>query len=272
VRAGLAILGTVSRATTPAQGVRLEARIGLATGVVVLGDLVREGATQENAAIGETTNLAARLQTMAEPGTLLICPETHRLLGVLFDYRDLGRQDLKAFARAVHVHQVTGANKVESRFDARHPSGASPMLAREEELELLLRRWEQAKRGRGRVALLTGEPGTGKSRLMRAVDEQLASEQHIALWYHCSQYHQDSALYPIIGQLMRAARIEHDDDMGPRLEKLEALIVRSSEEPPCGFLHGSDHALGLRIAGVRKQAHASGMRHQFGNEFKALGM
>jgi Adenylate and Guanylate cyclase catalytic domain/AAA ATPase domain len=188
VRAGLAILGAVSSATTSVRGVRLEARIGIATGVVVVGDLVREGATQENAAIGETTNLAARLQTMAEPGTLLICPETHRLLGVLFDYCDLGRHDLKGFARPVHVHQVTGASKVESRFEARHPSGPSPILGREEELELLLRRWEQAKRGRGRVALLIGEPGIGKSRLTRAVDEQLASEQHIALWYHCSPY------------------------------------------------------------------------------------
>jgi class 3 adenylate cyclase/tetratricopeptide (TPR) repeat protein len=231
VRAGLAILGAVNSAATSVRGVRLEARIGIATGIVVVGDLVREGAMQENAAIGETTNLAARLQTMAEPGTLLICPETHRLLGVLFDYHDLGRHDLKGFVRPVHVHQVTGASKVENRFEARHPSGASPILGREEELELLLRRWEQAKRGRGRVALLIGEPGIGKSRLTRAADEQLASEQHIALWYHCSPYHQDSALYPIIGQLMRAASIEHDDEADLRLEKLEALIGRSNEQP-----------------------------------------
>jgi class 3 adenylate cyclase len=116
VRGGLAILGAVSSARTSVRDVRLEARIGIATGIVVVGDLVREGSTQENAAICETTNLAARLQTMAEPSTLLICPETRRLLGVLFDYRDLGRHDLKGFARPVHVHQVTGASGVENRF------------------------------------------------------------------------------------------------------------------------------------------------------------
>ena len=177
VRAGLAILDAVGT-LKPAAGVTLQARIGIASGVVVVGDLVREGVTQENAAIGETTNLAARLQSLAEPNTLVICPETHRLVGVLFEYRDLGQHALKGFARPVHVRQVTGASKVENRFEARRADVASPLLGRDEELELLLRRWEQAKRGEGRVVLLTGEAGIGKSRLTRALQERLAGEPH----------------------------------------------------------------------------------------------
>ena len=226
VHAGLAILGAVSSATL-GRRVRLEARIGIATGVVVVGDLVHEGVTQENAAIGETTNLAARLQALAEPGTLLVCPETHRLVGVLFEYRDLGRHELKGFAKPMHVHQVMRASKVENRFEARRADVASPLLGRDEELELLLRRWEQAKRGEGRVVLLTGEAGIGKSRLTRALQERLRAEAHTSLTYHCSPYHQDSAFYPVIAQLTRAAGIERDDTEA-RLRKLETLLAQSS--------------------------------------------
>ena len=148
VRAGLSILGAVS-SHQACPGVKLQARIGIATGVVVVGDLVREGVTQENAAIGETTNLAARLQTLAEPNSLLICPETHRLVGVLFEYRDLGQHALKGFAKPVHVHQVTGASKVENRFEARRLRSPSPILGRDEELELLCcDAGSRSKRGR----------------------------------------------------------------------------------------------------------------------------
>ena len=140
----------------------------------MVGDLVREGVTQENAAIGETTNLAARLQSLAEPNTIVISPQTHRLVGALFEYRDLGQAlRSRALPSGVHVRQVLGASKVENRFEARHQSGTSPLLGREEELDLLLRRWEQAKRGEGRVVLVTGEPGIGKSRLTRALQERL---------------------------------------------------------------------------------------------------
>jgi class 3 adenylate cyclase len=227
VRAGLAILSAVD-ASKSTQPVILQTRIGIATGVVVIGDLVREGVTQENAAIGETTNLAARLQSLAEPNSLLICPETHRLVGALFEYRDLEQHELKGFAKSVHVWQVTGTSKVENRFEARRADIASPLLGREEELELLLRRWEQAKRWEGRVVLLTGEAGIGKSRLTRALQERLQVEQHTSLNYHCSPYHQDSAFYPIISQLTRAAGMERGDAVEAKLEKLKALLAQSS--------------------------------------------
>ena len=215
----------------PAPGVTLQARIGVATGVVVVGDLVREGVTQEKAAVGETTNLAARLQSLAEPNTLLICPETHRLVGALFDYRDLGRQTLKGFANPVHVRHVTGASRLENRFEARRADLAAPLLGRDEELDLLARRWQQAKAGEGRVVLITGEPGIGKSRLTRALLERLQAEPHTRLQYHCSPYHQDSALHPIISQLVRAAGIEHEDAADRKLGKLEAVLAPTSRGP-----------------------------------------
>jgi len=227
LRAGLSILSSVG-ASRQGQGMIMEARIGVATGVVVVGDLVREGVTQENAAIGETTNLAARLQSLAEPNSLLICPETHRLVGGLFEYRDLNEHVLKGFPRPVHVRQVTCASRVENRFEARRADITSPLLGRDEELELLLRRWEQAKGGDGRVVVLTGEAGIGKSRLTRALQERLRAEAHTALNYHCSPYYQDSALYPIISQLTRGAGIERGDTAEARIEKVEALLAKSN--------------------------------------------
>jgi class 3 adenylate cyclase/tetratricopeptide (TPR) repeat protein len=229
VRAGLAILDVVDNLKVPA-GATVQARIGTASGVVVVGDLVREGVTQENAAIGETTNLAARLQSLAEPNTLLICAETHRLVGVMFEYRDLGAHALKGFAKPIHVRQVIGGSKVENRFEARRAEVTSPLLGRDEELELLLRRWEQAKRGEGRVVVLSGEAGIGKSRLTRALHSRLTEERPTFLMFHCSPYHQESALYPVIGQLLRAAAIERDDPTHVKFTKLEALLGQSSDD------------------------------------------
>jgi predicted ATPase len=226
VRAGLSILAGMEE--KPSRGVMLQARIGIATGIVVVGDLVREGVLQEKAAIGETTNLAARLQSLAEPNALLICPATHRLVGVLFDYRDFGHQVLKGFANPIHVYQVTGTTKVENRFEARRADLSSPLLGRDEELALLLRRWDQAKRGESRVVLLTGEAGIGKSRLARALQQRLRSEAHTPLAYHCSPYHQDSTLYPVINQLTRSAGIERGDAIEAKIQKLEALLAPSS--------------------------------------------
>jgi class 3 adenylate cyclase/predicted ATPase len=230
VRAGLAILEAVGT-LKPATNVTLQARIGIASGIVVVGDLVHEGVTQENAAIGETTNLAARLQSLAEPNTMLIAPETHRLVGALFEYRDLGSQTLKGFGEPLQVREVIRPSKIENRFEVRRAGMGSRLLGRDEELDLLWRRWEQAKRDEGRVVLLTGEPGIGKSRLTRALQERLRSEPYTQLLYHCSPYHQDSALYPIIGQLIRAAGIEQDDAPETKLDKLEVLLRQSSENP-----------------------------------------
>jgi class 3 adenylate cyclase len=230
ILSGLAILKAIV-ASKPA-GVLLQARIAIGSGVVVVGDLVRQSVTQENAAIVETTNLVARLQALAEPNSIVISPVTHRLVGALFDYRDLGQHALKGFSEPVHVRQVLGPSKVESRFEAQHQSGTSPLLGREEELALLLRLWEQAKSTAARVVLLTGEPGIGKSRLVRALRDHLAGEPHTPLSYYCSPNHLDSALYPNIQQLIRAAGFERNDTDRAKLEKLQSLLAQSSSNLP----------------------------------------
>jgi class 3 adenylate cyclase/tetratricopeptide (TPR) repeat protein len=230
IRSGLAIIDSISKAQSNIP-LTVQARVGITSGVVVVGDLVREGVTQKDAAIGETTNLAARLQSLAEPNTILIAPETYRLVGALFEYRNLGLQTLKGFGEPLRVWQVIRPSQIENRFEVRRAAMGSRLLGRDEELDLLRRRWEQAKRGEGRVVLVTGEPGIGKSRLTRALHERLGSEPYTQLLYHCSPYHQDSALYPIIGQLIRAAGIERDDAPETKLDKLEVLLRQSSEIP-----------------------------------------
>jgi class 3 adenylate cyclase/predicted ATPase len=227
ILAGLAILKAVGSLKAGGD-MALRTRIAIGSGVVVVGDLVHQSVTQENAAIGETTNLVARLQSLAEPNSIVISPLTHRLVGALFDYRDLGRHTLKGFSEPVHVRQVLGVSKVESRFEAQHQSGTSPLLGRREELELLLRRWDEAKMGEGRLVLLTGEPGIGKSRIARSLRDRLSSEPHTPLSYFCSPNHQASALYPFIGQLTRAAEIDRDDSAEAKLDKLHSLVAQSS--------------------------------------------
>jgi class 3 adenylate cyclase/predicted ATPase len=224
VRAGLAIIAGVPL-LQPLPSITLQVRVGIASGLAVVGDLM--GAAQEQAAVGETTNLAARLQALAEPNTVLIAPETFRLVGGLFDYRDLGPQTIKGFGRPVHVRQVLGPSRAASRFEARHGQGVAPLLGREEELDVLLRRWAQAKAGEGRVIHVTGEPGIGKSRLVQALVDALGGDRHTSVQCHCSPYHTDSALHPIISHLLRAAGIEPNDEREKRLAKLEVLLERS---------------------------------------------
>jgi class 3 adenylate cyclase/predicted ATPase len=227
IRAGIKIIGAV-KGSHRFSDVKLQARIGIASGVVVVGDLLRDGVTQEIAAVGETTNLAARLQSLAEPNTLLICSETHRLVGALFEYCDLGQHTLRGFAEPVHARQVLRVSKIESRFEALHQSRTSALVGRDEEFDLLLRRWAQAKAGEGRVIQITGEPGIGKSRLVQALVDCLAGDRYTCVQCHCSPYHTDSALHPVINHLLRAAGIEHNDAGGERLAKLEALLERSN--------------------------------------------
>jgi class 3 adenylate cyclase/predicted ATPase len=224
VRCGLALVEAACRLQT-SHGVTLQVRIGIATGVVVVGDLIGEGAAQEQGVIGETPNLAARLQTIAEPGQVLIAPTTRRLTGGLFEYCDLGRVVLKGLAAPIQAWQVLAASAVQSRFEAQHETSLAPLVGREEELELLLRRWNQASQGEGRVVLLTGEPGVGKSRLTAALEERLQSQPHIRIRYFCSPQHSDSALYPIINQLERAARFERGDAPAQKLIKLQNLLA-----------------------------------------------
>ena len=221
VRAGLAVIEGVGR--LPARQ-HLSVRLGIATGLAVVGDLIGEGAAQERGVVGETPNLAARLQALAAPNTLIIAEATRRQVGGLFDLEDLGPQALAGFAEPQRAWRVMGESGVLSRFEALR-SAETPLVGREEEIELLTRRWQQAKSGEGRVVLISGEPGIGKSRLTAALSEHIESEPHIRLRYFCSPYHQDSALYPFIAQLERAAGFARDDTVEEKLAKLRALLA-----------------------------------------------
>ena len=223
VRAGLALVEAVPKLKTAA-GAPLQVRVGIATGIVVVGDLIEAETTQEHEVVGETPNLAARLQALAEPGTVVISSSTHRLTGGLFHYRDLGPVALKGFAETVPVWQALGASAAESRFEALRAS-ATPLVGRGEEIDLLLRRWEQAKAGEGAIVLLSGEPGIGKSRIAETILERLSAEPQTRLRLFCSPHHQDTALYPSITQLERAAGFRRDDTDEQRLTKLEAVLA-----------------------------------------------
>jgi AAA ATPase domain/Adenylate and Guanylate cyclase catalytic domain len=201
----------------------------MATGLVVVGDLIGAGAAQEQAVVGETPNLAARLQALAEPGAVVIASSTRRLTGGLFDYRDLGSVPLKGFAENVPAWQVLRVGTVESRFEALRATTTS-LVGRDEEIELLLRRWEQAKTGDGQVVLISGEPGIGKSRIAQTVVERLSGERHTRLRYFCSPHHQNSSLYPSIAQLERAAGFRREDTAEQRLEKLEAVLAQATND------------------------------------------
>ncbi len=225
VRAGLAVIDAVAALTAPEP---LQVRIGIATGMVVVGDLVGSGEAQEHDIVGETPNLAARLQGIAEPNTVVIGETTRRLLGNLFDLRDLGPQELKGIAGSTSAFAVLRASSVESRFEAMHPGALTALVGRDEELELLLRHWARAKTGEGHVVLLSGEAGIGKSRLAAALMAGIAAEPHMRLRYFCSPQHTDSAFYPIIGQLERAAGFAHGDTPRAKLDKLDALLARTS--------------------------------------------
>jgi class 3 adenylate cyclase len=220
VRAGLAVIEAVGR--LPARE-DLHVRLGIATGLAVVGDLIGAGAAQERGVVGETPNLAARLQALAAPGTLVIAEATRRQIGRLFDLVDLGPQALAGFAERQPAWRVIDESGTLSRFEALR-SGETPLVGRDEELELLVRRWQQAKSGEGRVVLLSGEPGIGKSRLTAALSEHIEAEPHTRLRYFCSPHHQDSAFYPVIGQLERAARFARDDGPEAKLDKLATLL------------------------------------------------
>jgi class 3 adenylate cyclase/predicted ATPase len=224
VRAGLELVAAVSALASP---VSLQTRVGIATGLVVVGDLIGSGEARERGIVGETPNLAARLQGVAQPNMVIIAEGTRKLLGNLFELEDLGAKDLKGIAVPVRAWAARRASLVESRFEALHAGGLTALVGREEELELLLRRWSRAKTGEGQVILLSGEAGIGKSRLTAALLERLAAEPHTRLRYFCSPQHTDSALYPIIGQMERAAGLAHDDALEARLDKLDTMLAQS---------------------------------------------
>ncbi len=225
VRAGLELVVAVTALKLP---VALQIRVGVATGLVVVGDLVGSGESLEHGIVGETPNLAARLQGIVKPNTVVIAEATRKLLGNLFELQDLGPQNLKGIAGPVGAFVALRPSSVASRFDALHAGGFTELVGREEELELLLRRWARAKTGEGQVVLVSGEAGIGKSRLTAALLERLAGEPYTRLRYFCSPQHTDSTLYPVSGQMERAAGFAHDDSPQSKLDKLDALLARSS--------------------------------------------
>jgi class 3 adenylate cyclase/predicted ATPase len=221
-RCGLALANRVPQLN---QAEELHVRVGIATGLVVVG-----GEVVEHDVAGDTPNLAARLQGLAEPDTIVIAAGTRRLVGDLFEYRDLGSLEVKGIAAPVPAWQVLRPSSVASRFEALRGSTLTPLVGRDEEIDLLLLRWTRAKGGDGQVVLASGEPGIGKSRLTAGLEQRIGAEPHLHLRYFCSPYHQDSALYPFIDQLGRAAGFVPDDPPAAWLEKLEALLALAA--PP----------------------------------------
>jgi hypothetical protein len=229
VRAGLALGQSLASVTTAAVE-PLAARVGIATGLVMVGELIGAGAAREQTVVGETPNLAARLQALAAPGGVVISQATRRLVGGLFELSDLGPLRLKGFAEPLTAWRVEREGRAEGRFEALHGERLTPLVGREHELGILLERWAWARDGDGQVVLLSGEPGIGKSRLLRALRQELSGEPYVALSHFCSPYHTNSALHPVIAQLERAAGFAPEDEPAARLTKLEALLGQATDQ------------------------------------------
>src|SRR5258708_4748753 len=232
VRAGLELITVVAGLKTRAPQ---QVRVGIATGGVVVGHLIPSGESEERGMVGDTPNLAARLQALAEPNTVVIADGTRKLLAHLFELDDLGVKDQKGIGppRALAALRASSA---ESRLEALPTAGLTALVGREEESPLLLSRWFRAKTGEGQVVLLSGEAGIGKSRLTAAPQERLASEPHMRLRYFCSPQRADSAFHPIIGQLERAAGLAYDDKPQAKFDKLDAVLAQTSTSPEDGAL------------------------------------
>jgi len=228
VQASLALVQAVS--ALPAKE-KLRVRVGVATGLALVGDMSDSAISEEHGILGDTPNLAARLQSLAQPGDVIISDRTKTIAGPQFEYRDLGKVEIKGLVEPVSAWQVTGKTTVSSRSHALESGDLLPLIGRDEEMALLLRRWERAKSGAGQVVLLSGEAGIGKSRLTVALLERLGREPHTRLRSYCSPQHTDSALFPVIGQMLRAAGIAHDDSPQAKMDKLDALLAISSTPP-----------------------------------------
>jgi class 3 adenylate cyclase/tetratricopeptide (TPR) repeat protein len=229
IHAGLELCAAL-RTLRPDADVPMRCRVGIATGMVIVGDFVGVGQVRDYGIVGDAPDLAVRLQVSAQPDTVTIESTTWRLIGNLFDCRDLGALDTNSDTEPMRRWQVLGESVVASRFEALRGSKLTPLIGRDEEIDLLLRRWARAKTGDGQIILASGEAGVGKSRITAAFEERLHAEPHLCLRYFCSPYHQDSALFPFIDQLSRAAGFTRDDPPASKLEKLEALLARAA--PP----------------------------------------
>src|SRR3984957_19204690 len=229
VRAGLDIAAVVAKLETRANE-NLKVRIGIATGIVVVGDLVGQGSAQEPPVVGEAPNLAARLEGLAEPGSVVIAESTRRLLGETFELTPLGPQTLKGLDAPVLGWAVLREAENLSRFEASRSQGMTPFVGREHEVALLLECWREASEGEGQVALITGEAGIGKSRVLTALSERIGDEPHVRVRYQCSPHHVNDAFYPITSQIWHAASFVSGEPAAARLDKLEAMIARSGLE------------------------------------------
>ncbi|MBX6320317.1 MAG: AAA family ATPase [Rhodospirillaceae bacterium] len=229
VRAGLGIVEAVKKLRFPG-GLQLHVRVGISTGLVVVGDVIGEGAAREEAVSGDIPNRAARMQAIAEPDTVVIGNVVRRLIGGLFECADLGKQLLKGFSEPMRLWRVVGESSIESRFEAIR-AGLTPLVGRGAEMQLLLNAWARARASSGALVLVTGEAGLGKSRLVEELRQVLAAESMMAIGYQCSPHHKDSALYPVVAQLERAAGFERSDEPARRAQKLEALLRRWSAQP-----------------------------------------
>ena len=224
VRAALGILAEVGDIELP-DGTRLQARIGIATGLVVVGEIIGTGSAQERTIVGETPNLAARLQALAQPDSILVSESTQRLLGGLFQLTHTGEHDLKGFSRPVPVWQVCGEASVESRFAAIRSGESLPLIGRTHEMGLMCQRWQLARQGEGQIVTVTGEAGIGKSRAIEALQQELGAEPHVRVNLQCSPYHSDSTLYPVIQYLHRALCLAPTDVPETRIEKLRSWLA-----------------------------------------------
>jgi class 3 adenylate cyclase/tetratricopeptide (TPR) repeat protein/energy-coupling factor transporter ATP-binding protein EcfA2 len=231
VRAAIGILAEVGKITRP-DGTGLQARVGIATGLVVVGEIVGTGSAQERTIVGETPNLAARLQALAAPDAILISEATQNLLGGLFELESAGTHELKGFARALPVWRVVKEGTIESRFAATRSGAATPLIGRAHEMGLLLDRWRLARQGEGQVVTLIGEAGIGKSRLIEALQDAITAEPHGLIYWQCSPYHNDNALYPIIHHMSRTAGFVAGDSPSARIEKLGVLFSQRASADP----------------------------------------
>jgi class 3 adenylate cyclase/predicted ATPase len=229
VRAGLALVARVGQLVLPS-GELAKVRVGIATGMVIVGETVGEGSSRETEAVGQTLNMAARLQEIASPNTVTITTSTRRLLGDGFAIEELGLYNLKGISEPVLLWRVTGERVVVSRFDAIRSKKLTEFVGRREELRQLMAVWQRARKGDGQVALLCGEAGIGKSRITKTLRDYTAGDRHIMVSYQCSPYHTNSPLYPVISQLRYTARFESNDAPEIKLDKLEKLLARSGPE------------------------------------------
>jgi len=228
-RASIALIEAVGKLRRE-RGVALEVRIGISTGLVVVGELIGEGEARERGVVGDTPNLASRLQAIAEPDTVVVSESSRRLLGRTFELKPLGLLELKGFKVPVPAWSVIREIENVSRFEASRSEAMTPFVGREQEVALLVNRWRSAAQGKGQVVLLSGEAGIGKSRILAVLRERIGEERHLTFRYQCSPHHVNDAFYPVIGQIWRAARFVSGEPAATRLDKLETMIARAGLE------------------------------------------